>query len=428
MRYEWKDIDGKTSMRTPALTVDAVSKKYRLQRNQPLTLHELFVKGLAGRLKPAKTFWALKDVTFSLLPGRSLGIIGHNGAGKSTLLRLLCGLGRPTKGRIKRFGHISGLLDLGKGFHPDMTGRENLFTGGILNGLSKHQVTALEKEIIAFSELEEFIDQPVRTYSKGMYLRLAFATVIHMDPDILVIDEVLSVGDQRFGKKCTDWLDRFRAAGKTMILTSHDMDQIRHLSDEVLILEEGRIDLKGDPARAIKRYNDLMWQRTEKRAARLGTDEGRSPTQSINEGMRSGTREATLSDVRLFNEHGELNGTVDGGSGLTVEFAYDFGEQITDAAFVLGIYSETDIKCFETYLVSFTEAVDTSAPRGFVRCRFPEMPLNPGKYYVNLGFRPPGQSYVYDYYWKITASPLGIPVKKGVGTPEWFPLIRAFPC
>lgn len=400
-------------MRTPVLTADAVSKKYRLQRNRPLTLHELFVKGLTGRLEPAKTFWALKDINFELLPARSLGIIGHNGAGKSTLLRLLCGLGRPTQGRIKRFGNISGLLDLGKGFHPDMTGRENLLTGGILNGLSKQQVMTLEKDIIAFSELEDFIDQPVRTYSKGMYLRLAFATAIHMDPDILVIDEVLSVGDQRFGKKCTDWLDRFRAAGKTMILTSHDMDQIQHLCDEVLILEEGRMDLQADPADAVKRYNDLMQQRTEKRAAMLGTGEGHSATTAINGGMRMGTREVTLSAVRIFNQHGELNGSIDGGAGMTVEFAYDFREPVTDAAFVLGIHSETDVKCFETYVVSFTRALDTSAPRGVVRCRFSELPLGPGKYYVNLGFRPPDESYVYDYYWKIHGFTIGATGEKG---------------
>ena len=382
------------------ITVDAVSKKYRLQRNQPLTLHELFVRGLTGRLKPGKPFWALNNINFELLPGRSLGVIGHNGAGKSTLLRLLCGLGRPTSGIIKRFGNISGLLDLGKGFHPDMTGRENLITGGILNGLSKRQVGALQEEIIQFAELEEFIDQPVRTYSKGMYLRLAFATAIHLNPDILVIDEVLAVGDHRFRKKCTDWLDRFRATGKTMILTSHDTDQIQHLCDEVLVLEEGRLDLQADPATAVKRYNDLLQQRTEKRAAQLGT-EGPSPTLRINDGFRMGTREATLTDIRLYNEKGELTSAMTGESGLVVEFGYDFGQHVTDAALVLGVYSEMDIKCFETYMDSLKMELDTSGQRGLVRCHFPHLPLAAGKYYVNLGLRPPDQSYVYDYYWKI---------------------------
>jgi lipopolysaccharide transport system ATP-binding protein len=304
-------------------------------------------------------------------------------------------------GNIRRFGHVSGLLDLGRGFHPDMTGRENLITGGILNGLSKQQAVALEREIIAFSELEDFIDQPVRTYSKGMYLRLAFATAIHLDPDILVIDEVLSVGDHRFRKKCTHWLDQFRAAGKTMILTTHDTDQIQHLCDEVLILEEGRLDLKAAPARAIKRYNDLMQKRTEERAALLTAEKGSPATTFINNGIRMGTREATLSDVQLFDEHGQSTQEIENGAGLVVQFVYDFKEGVTDAALVVGIYSETEIKCFETYLVSFMSALDTSARGGVVRCEFPNMPLAPGRYYVNLGLRPPDQSYVYDYYWNV---------------------------
>ncbi len=397
------------------ITVNSVSKKYRLQRNRPLTLHELFVRGLTGRLKRRKIFWALHNISFELLPGLSLGVIGHNGAGKSTLLRLLCGLGRPSSGAIKRFGNISGLLDLGKGFHPDMTGRENLITGGILNGLSKRQVEVLQGDIIQFAELEEFIDQPVRTYSKGMYLRLAFATAIHLDPDILVIDEVLAVGDNRFRKKCTDWLDQFRARGKTMILTSHDTDQIQHLCDEVLILEEGRLDLQADPVIAVKRYNDLMQQRTEKRATQLGTKEGPSATTFVNDGVRMGTREATLSNIRVYLESGEATHAMTGESGLLVEFAYDLGPHVADTAFVLGIYSEMDIKCFETFIDSLNTLLDTSGRRGVVRCNFPHLPLNTGKYYINLGLRPLGQSYVYDYYWKIHSFTIRSSVGEGHG-------------
>jgi ABC-type polysaccharide/polyol phosphate transport system ATPase subunit len=204
------------------LRVESVSKQFKIERNRPVTLKELVVRRLTGRDDSLSTFWALRDVSFSVEQGQSLGIIGHNGAGKSTLLRLLCGLGRPTKGHINRIGHVSGLLDLGKGFHPDMTGRENLMTGGILSGLTSRQVRARQEEIIAFAELEEFIDQPVRTYSSGMYLRLAFSTAMSFDPDVLIIDEVLAVGDQRFKKKCIERLDAFRASGKTLILTSHD--------------------------------------------------------------------------------------------------------------------------------------------------------------------------------------------------------------
>lgn len=220
------------------LTVESVSKRFRVQRNRPATVKESIIRRLTGRYDAAGIFWALRDITFSIEQGQALGVIGHNGAGKSALLRLLCGLGRATTGRIHCEGEISGLLELGSGFQPDMTGRENLMIGGLLSGLTKRQVLAKQQEIIAFAELEEFIDQPVRTYSNGMYLRLAFATAIHFDPDILIIDEVLAVGDTRFQQKCLERLAAFRVEGKTFVLTSHDSTQISSLCDEVLVLEE----------------------------------------------------------------------------------------------------------------------------------------------------------------------------------------------
>ena len=203
---------------TEVLIVESVSKRFKVHRNRPVTLKESVIRWLKGRRDDkTTTLWALRDVSFSVEQGRTLGIIGHNGAGKSTLLRLVCGLGRPTTGKIRHIGHLGSLLELGSGFNPEMSGRENLITGGILGGLTRRQVKASQDEIIAFAELEEFIDQPVRTYSTGMYLRLAFATAIHFDPDFLVIDEVLAVGDSRFQEKCQKRLKDFRVAGKSLI-------------------------------------------------------------------------------------------------------------------------------------------------------------------------------------------------------------------
>jgi len=203
------------------LEVQGVSKRFRVQRNRPATLKELFIQRLNGRHPAAAVeHWALREVSISLEKGHSLGIIGHNGAGKSTLLRLICGLGRPTTGKIQYWGQIGSLLELGSGFQPEMTGRENLLTGGILGGLSRRDVEAIQDDIIAFAELEEFIDQAVRTYSSGMYLRLAFATVTHFDPDFLIIDELLAVGDSRFQQKCLDRLKSFRRAGKSLLSLS----------------------------------------------------------------------------------------------------------------------------------------------------------------------------------------------------------------
>ena len=250
------------------IEVQSVSKVYPLYQNRAVTLKESLVRRLTGRADPGRQLWALRDISFSVARGRSLGIIGHNGAGKSTLLRLLCGLGRPTSGRIVRSGKVSGLLDLGSGFHMDLTGRENIRTGGLLSGLTSQEVRAVEGEIAEFAELEDFIDQPIRTYSSGMYVRLAFATALQFDPDILVIDEILAVGDTRFQQKCLKRMETFRSAGKTLILTSHVPDQVHSLCDEVLVLDEGQFVMQGDPASALRYYDDLMRQRTERRSER----------------------------------------------------------------------------------------------------------------------------------------------------------------
>lgn len=383
------------------LRVESVSKQFKIERDRPVTLKELVVRRLTGRHDSLSAFWALRDVSFSVEQGQSLGVIGHNGAGKSTLLRLLCGLGRPTKGRIHRIGHVSGLLDLGKGFHPDMTGRENLMIGGILSGLTSRQVKARQEGIIAFAELEEFIDQPVRTYSNGMYLRLAFATAMSFDPDVLIIDEVLAVGDQRFKKKCIQRLDAFRASGKTLILTSHESEQITSLCDEVIVLEEGRVVMKGDPESAIDCYDDLMRQRTEKRATQLSDGAAAQPNLIVEHGSRMGTQEATICALKLYDTQGQAIDCFNSGDGLIIEIEYNLTKYLPDLALTLGIYSETNVKCYETYITSFSATFGSLAERGRFSCHLPELPLLPGRYFIDIGLYPIDWSYVYDYHWQM---------------------------
>ncbi|HJZ50373.1 MAG TPA: ABC transporter ATP-binding protein [Roseiflexaceae bacterium] len=399
------------------LTAEAVSKRFRLQRNRPVTLKESAVRWLTGRLDPAQAHWALRDVSFEVERGTALGIIGHNGAGKSTLLRLLCGLGRPTRGQVRRAGQVSGLLDLGSGFHPDMTGRENITTGGLLMGLTKREVLAQQDEIIAFAELEKFIDEPVRAYSSGMYLRLAFATAMQFDPDVLLIDEVLAVGDTRFQKKCLDRLATFRAAGKTLILTSHVMEQVRALCDEVLVLEEGRAVLQGEPETAIRCYEDLMRKRTERRAAKIG--DGLAPKLAIAQGTRQGTQEAMITTVMLRNDQGQQIEMMPSGAALTVELEYQLSRPIADMIVSLGVFSEAHIKCFEEIIPSVDAVFGRPTERGALRCSLPELPLMPGRYYVNVGLYPTDWAYVFDYHWQlhmidITAAASALPNASGV--------------
>jgi lipopolysaccharide transport system ATP-binding protein len=381
------------------LKVESLSKRYYLKRGHT-TLSQFVIRWLSGRHKKSQILWALRDVSFTVEQGQVLGIIGHNGAGKSTLLRLLCGLGRPTGGQVHRNGNVKGLLELGGEFHPDLTGRENIVTAGLLNGLTKRQVRDGEKEIIGFAELEDFIDEPVRTYSSGMRLRLAFAVAMHFDPEVLILDEVLAVGDVRFQQKCLDRLLTFRKAGKTLILTSHDTTQIKTLCDTVLVLEEGRIATQGDPETAVQCYHDLMRQRTEKRAGLLSGNTI-SGSLAAPTGKRQGTQEATICNVRFYDAQGKTIESLNSGQSLTIELEYSLTKPMPDLAFTLAIYNEAHVNCFEVTVASTQATFGTLHSSGALRCRLAELPLISGIYYVNVGFYPANWEYVYDYHWQM---------------------------
>ena len=201
-----------------ALAAESVTKRYRVQPQGAATLLDSAINRLRTGSSGSREVWALRDVSLVVEQGRALGVIGHNGAGKSTLLRAPCGITLPTRGRVSRAGPVSALLELGGGFQLDCTGRQNLMTAGLLSGLTATEVRARQDEIVAFAELEDVIDRAVRTYSSGMYLRLAFAAAVHFDPEILVVDEVLAVGDARFQQKCLARIATFRATGRTLVL------------------------------------------------------------------------------------------------------------------------------------------------------------------------------------------------------------------
>jgi len=412
-----------------ALTVESLSKRFRVQRDRPRTLRESVIRLLTGRLEADRFVWALREVTFTVEQGQALGIIGHNGAGKSTLLRLLCGVGRPTSGRIVPVGPVSGLLELGGGFHLDLTGRDNILTAGLLNGLTEREVRAREAEIIAFAELEEFIDQAMRTYSSGMYLRLAFAVAISFDPATLVVYEVLAVGDARFQSKCFDRIRALRSAGKTLVITSHIPEQIRALCDEVLVLEEGRLVTRAGPVEALACYDELMRERTERRARLVG---GSAAPLATGEGARHGTQEATVQAVRLAGGDGAPAETVRAGGDLAIELDYRLARPLPDLALSLGIYSDAHVKCFEVLLYSVSAAFGELAGRGTIRCVVPALPLLPGRYFVNVGLYPPDCDYMYDYHWDMYAfSVVGEPSEQGEVTgvvslrPEWSVVARS---
>jgi lipopolysaccharide transport system ATP-binding protein len=205
-------------------------------------------------LQLSEVFWALRDVSFEVGSGRALGVIGSNGSGKSTLLRLLGGVGKPDGGSIAVNGRIGALLDFGAGFNPDLTGRENVIVGGVISGLTRKEVLQRLDTIVAFAELESFIDNPLRTYSSGMQMRLGFAVAIHTEADILLIDEVLSVGDHSFQRKCLERIARFKAEGCTIVLVTHDSKMVREFCDDALWLNRGRVMVRGQPDMVVARY------------------------------------------------------------------------------------------------------------------------------------------------------------------------------
>ena len=241
-------------MMDDVVVVRDVGKRFRRYHvDAPGTIHEALMRGFR-KLLPAERFWGLRNVSFRIAPGRTVGVVGRNGAGKSTLLRLIGGVGRPDEGAIQVEGQVRALLNLGAGFHTELTGRENLFVNGVIGGLTRRELMNRFDSIVAFSELEEFIDCPLRTYSTGMQMRLAFSIAIHSDPDVLLIDEVLAVGDLAFQRKCLDRIAQLKTGGCAIILVSHDAGVVQQLCEETLWLRAGNVAAYGPSSIVIPQY------------------------------------------------------------------------------------------------------------------------------------------------------------------------------
>lgn len=238
------------------ISAERVSKRFTVRRDTSLK-ERIVTFGRAGR-RHRQDYWALSDVSLDIHAGVTIGLIGHNGSGKSTLLKVIGGIILPTTGSVRHRGRVAALLELGAGFHPDLTGRENVFLNAAVLGLTRAQTEAQFDAILAFSGVGDFIDTQVKFYSSGMYVRLAFAVAVHTDPDILLVDEVLAVGDEQFQKKCLDKIKEFQREGRTIIIVSHALDQIESMCDRVILLNRGQVVLDGAPTAAIDRFRELL--------------------------------------------------------------------------------------------------------------------------------------------------------------------------
>jgi ABC-type polysaccharide/polyol phosphate transport system ATPase subunit len=361
-----------------AIEVSRVSKIYRRysHRKQFATLKSaLLSRSLIKNLKPDETFTALNDISLRVAKGRTLGVIGRNGSGKSTLLKLVAGITKPSIGTVKVEGRISALIELGAGFHPEISGRENVFINGIMLGLTKREVTRRFDEIVEFAEMKDFIDAPVKTYSSGMYMRLGFAVAIHVDPDVLLVDEVLAVGDEGFTRKCLDQFGEFKRRGKTILLVTHSLGLVERFCDEALWLDAGRIKGSGDPTRIVGAYVTDFEHReeqelaaTDARARKSAAPPGTSATDHApavlpdnpvetatgpadmfraTEG-RWGSREVEITDIALLGADGAPGHVFHSGDRLDVRIRMHAPLPVDDFVVGVGLFNAEGVCCYGT--------------------------------------------------------------------------------
>ncbi len=365
----------------PIIEVNHVTKEYRL--GQLSSIKQSALNGL-NRLRgmpveERKPFKALDDVSFSVEPGEVLGIIGHNGAGKSTLLKLLASISTPTFGSVRVKGKIAPLIEVGAGFIPDLTGRENVYLNGVILGMTRKEIAKKFEQIVDFAEMEEFIDTPVKRYSSGMQVKLAFAVATSIEADILIVDEVLAVGDLAFQRKCFDRMEELiKRQGKTVLLVSHNIRQVERLCKRVILLENGRKIADSDP----KSVCDEFYKNSEERICKSKQSKQRSGV-NVND---QGSGEISLEEIVLLDAVGNQTDRIVTGGDIRIRFTFKALEDLVKPAFGVGIQT-TDF-VYLTHQESF-ESISlesiSSGKRFHVECRFINPPFLPGIYTVQLG-------------------------------------------
>ena len=441
-----------------AIEVHDLRKSYRRfsQRRQFSTLKSALLSGsVAKSLKPDESLEALKGVSFNVQAGRSFGVIGRNGSGKSTLLKLLAGIGKPSGGTIRVAGRVSALIELGAGFHPEISGRENVFINGLMLGLSRKEIGHRFDAIVSFAGLEDFIDAPVKTYSSGMYMRLGFAVATHVDPDVLLVDEVLAVGDEAFTHKCLDTFAAFRRRGRTVVLVTHSLDLVDRFCDEALWLDDGLVRAQGDPRRIVDEYR-LDVARVENRELAQGNQsalervaesappqeapapaptaapsthsssgevviEGEPPSpEAVPESEpepedlfkategRWGSREAEITSVELLGADGHPSTVLESGGILGLRMTVTAAQPLTDVVFGIGVFNADGTCCYGTNTLIDGEPDPTLDGTAEVRLEINPLDLVAGSYKLDVAVhRANGTPYDYHrllYSFRVTST------------------------
>ena len=386
------DVVEAAGPRQVAVQVRDVTKKFRLHNDRKTNLKELF----SARQRTARSdvFWALKGVSLDIPQGKTFGLIGHNGSGKSTLLKLVAGIHRPSSGTITSSGRVSAMLELGAGFHPEMSGRDNIYLNGSILGMTRKQIDAAMDDIIEFSGLGEFIDTPVKVYSSGMYVRLGFAIAVNLDPEILIIDEVIAVGDEAFQRRCFDHLYELRRKGVTIVLVTHSLNLVADLCDEAAWLDAGTLKVVG-PAREVvdaylsevNRKEAASLEESDEAPTEVDTTEGKTP--------RRGSGEVRVTRVEYLDETGHHRPFLTTGKPGTVRLHYTSSTDLPSVTFGLAFNTESGVTVAGPNSGYGDAAFVVEAGTGHVDFTLDDVFLQPGEFLLTTAVVDKGHAYDY---------------------------------
>jgi homopolymeric O-antigen transport system ATP-binding protein len=394
------------------ITFDHVSKHFTLRHERPRSFQELFLHLLhSKRNRSREEFWALRDISLQVRPGEMLGIIGPNGAGKSTILKLISGIIPPSSGKVDINGRVSALLELGAGFHPDLTGRENIYLNGSILGFSRADMDSLYDEILDFSELGHFVDVQVKHYSSGMYMRLGFSIAIHVRPDILLVDEILAVGDQAFQVRCLDKINDMKRRGLTIILVTHDLHAVRTMCTRAIWLDDGQIQAKGDVDPVVDQY--LAQVRMEDRhalsqaeAARFvdegdGHDESELTSLQVAQDestWRWGSRQGEILNVQFLDRQGQEQRSFETGETLVVRIHYVAHQPIDKPQFGLALYHAGGFHINGPNTVFSGVEIGAIEGQGYIDHIIEDLPLLEGTYLTSVSLYDHDGLHPYDHH------------------------------
>ncbi len=390
----------------PQILLNGVSQRYELQRTRQGSLQDMFIRLWRRQRQRPEVFWPLRNVSFAIHPGESVGIIGPNGSGKSTLLKVLSGILTPTEGDLIINGRISSLLELGAGFHPELTGRDNIYLNGSIYGLTRKQMDSQLDQIIDYAELGKFIDTPVKHYSSGMYVRLGFAVAIHTAPDLLLVDEVLAVGDAAFQRKCLASIQQLRDQGRTLILVSHDLSSIQNICRRVIWLESGELQADGHPTDVIMAYTKFLAAKAEAsqqaKAAQAPSEQASgatdvSPTPMV-ANRRWGNGPMRIQRVEFCNAEGEVRQVFHQGETLLIRLYYQSEYPVEQPVFGIAIHHQNGTHISGPNTKFGDLALATVDGCGVITYRIESLPLLAGTYQLSAAIVNDANTETFDYH------------------------------